>query len=157
MKYESDLRALREEYESLQGQLAMIKEVKNDMSITFNQNVAEKETIIQSLKSQLIEAQKLAHLELEEAKLAAVLQTKNKYAERFGAMKLEMADLLQQEVNKNAQLKQNVEIASMEKSQLAENLKSEKSKNEELLEEVSNVHYLCKYSLYKIRYHFFFV
>ena len=63
MKYESDFRALREEYESLQGQLAALEKEKDDMSITFNQNVAEKETIIQSLNSQLIEAQKLAELQ----------------------------------------------------------------------------------------------
>ena len=72
MKYESDFRALREEYESLQGQLAALEKVKDDMSITFNQNVAEKETIIQSLNSQLIEAQKLAELQRKELNFSSL-------------------------------------------------------------------------------------
>ena len=72
MKYESDFRALREEYESLQGQLAALEKEKDDMSITFNQNVAEKETIIQSLNSQLIEAQKLAELQRKELNFSSL-------------------------------------------------------------------------------------
>jgi len=72
MKYESDFRALREEYESLQGQLAALEKVKDDMSITFNQNVAEKETIIQSLNSQLIEAQKLAELQRKDLNFSSL-------------------------------------------------------------------------------------
>jgi len=72
MKYESDFRALREEYESLQGQLAALEKEKDDMSITFNQNVAEKETIIQSLNSQLIEAQKLADLQRKDLNFSSL-------------------------------------------------------------------------------------
>ena len=72
MKYESDFRALREEYESLQGQLAALEKEKDDMSITFNQNVAEKETIIQSLNSQLIEAQKLAELQRKDLNFSSL-------------------------------------------------------------------------------------
>ena len=72
MKYESDFRALREEYESLQGQLAALEKEKDDMSITFNQNVAEKEIIIQSLNSQLIEAQKLAELQRKELNFSSL-------------------------------------------------------------------------------------
>jgi len=72
MKYESDFRALREEYESLQGQLAALEKEKDDMSLTLNQNVAEKETIIQSLNSQLIEAQKLAELQRKELNFSSL-------------------------------------------------------------------------------------
>ena len=72
VKYESDLKVLSEEYESLQGQLAALEKEKDDMSITFNQNVAEKETIIQSLNSQLIEAQKLAELQRKELNFSSL-------------------------------------------------------------------------------------